>query len=276
MSMKVITSLTLLAGVYFSLALVGGQGTLLHAQASYKEIRVDGGGTIRGMVRLVGDVSRAGTMEVTKDDKICGRRKPSCRLSVGKNNGVQNAVICLEGITQGKKMSSEEKFTMNQRKCEYVPHVMILPAGAPMEIVNSDPIMHNVHTYDLLHELKTVYNIAQPIKGQCTPIKPTMLKCPGLMFQTCDAGHPWMSAYVIVAEHPYYALTDANGKFVLTNVPPGSYQLRMWHEGVIIARTELEHGLPKKFYFEDPYEVRKEVAVQPSGEVAVDFDLALR
>jgi len=249
---------------------------VLLAQSSYKEIQVKDGGTIRGIVRLVGDASKAGTMEITKDDKICGRRKPSPRLTVGKNKGVQNAVVCLEEISQGKKTPGKEKFVLDQRKCEYVPHVMILPAGAQMEIVNSDPILHNVHAYDLTSESRTAFNIAQPIKGQRTPIKTTQLKAPGLMLETCDAGHPWMSAYVIVADHPYYAVTDANGKFVLSDVPPGSYKLKMWHEGVVAVRTELEHEKPKKYYFEEPYEITKEVAVPPKGDVAVDFDLAPR
>jgi hypothetical protein len=85
-----------------------------------------------------------------------------------------------------------------------------------------------------------------------------------------------MSGYVIVADHPYYALSGPDGKYALTDVPPGSYRLKMWHEGVIVSRTELEHGIPKKYYFEEPYEVTQDVAVPAHGKVTMDFDLVLR
>ena len=249
---------------------------MLCAEKPYKDIKVVDGGTIHGTVHLVGDASKAVEMPITKDEKVCGKKKPSPRLTVGKNGGVQNAVISLMGIDEGKKAEAPKVYPLNQTKCEYAPHVLILPQGSSMEIVNNDPIMHNVHAYDLLTASKTVFNIAQPIKGQRMPINPKMVKAPGLMLETCDAGHPWMSAYVIIAEHPYYALTDANGKFVLSDVPAGTYTLRMWHEGVAIVTTEMEHGVPKKYSFEDPYEVKKDVTVSPRETVEMDIDLVLR
>ncbi len=85
-----------------------------------------------------------------------------------------------------------------------------------------------------------------------------------------------MSAYIVVAEHPYYALTDANGEFTLDDVPPGPYRLRLWHEGVAVTETSFEKGKPKRYYFEDPYELTKDVIVPPNGETTVEFELQLR
>jgi hypothetical protein len=190
---------------------------------------------------------------------------------------VQDAIVWLEGITEGKKKSGGSKqLVLDQFKCRYIPHVLVLPLGASLDIVNSDPILHNVHTYDAEEKGKTLFNIAQPIKGQRTTLGHTLFKKPGLFLATCDAGHPWMSAYIMVAEHPYYALTDAQGRFVLENVPPGRYKIKMWHEGVAIAKTEMENGKPKAYRYEEPYEEEQEVTVSPLGTVSVTFSFELR
>ena len=256
--------------------MVLGWWNLLLAQPSYKEVDVKDGGTIRGTVRLSGDVPKVEKMEISKDNKQCGRAKPSPRLQVGKNNGVRYAIVSIEGLLEGKKMVSNTKLTLDQRKCVYEPHVMILPLGTLLEITNSDPILHNVHAYQAGATVRSVFNIAQPIKGQRTSIKPTLLNKLGLVLTTCDAGHPWMSGYIMVADHPYYAVTDENGSFLLDHVPPGIYKLKMWHEGVAITEKEMEKDKVKKYHYEEPYEMMKEVTVPPSGNVTVDFELVLR
>jgi hypothetical protein len=262
--------------VYLFLALLIGRGSYLFAQFSYKEVEVKNGGTIHGVVRLHGDTKAIGSLEITKDPAICGRKKPSPRLVVGPRGGVQNAVVFLEAIGEGKKIDKTTNRILNQHTCEYEPHVSILPFGQPLEIVNSDPILHNVHAYDLQAESRSLFNIAQPIKGQHSAVRATQFTHPGFVLATCDAGHPWMSAYIVVAEHPYYAVTDSKGAFVLPNVPPGSYKMKMWHEGVTIVKTETENGKPKKYYFEEPYLIEKDVHVPPNGDVDVDFELTLR
>ncbi len=215
-------------------------------------------------------------MPITKDNDLCGKAKPSPRLILGKNKGVANAIVSLEHIAEGKKWTTSPPQVLDQRTCEYKPHVMVVPFGSPIDIVNSDRVLHNVHAYDLQNELRSIFNIAQPIKGQRTPIKSAQLKTPGLIMATCDAGHPWMSAYIMIAEHPYFALSDADGKFILDKIPPGTYRLKMWHEGVVVTKTDLENGSPKKYHFEEPYETIKEVTVSPNTEATVDFDLVLR
>jgi hypothetical protein len=227
-------------------------------------------------VKLAGRAVSIGALSVTKDEPICGRRKPSPRLVIGKNNGVGNAIVYLEGITRGKKFSSDVSVTLEQRKCEYLPHVVLLPLQGQLEIVNDDKILHNVHAYDTDAEMKTLFNIAQPIKGQRTPVKHTPKKTAGLVLTTCDAGHPWMSAHIMCTEHPYYTVTDANGNFVLNDVPPGTYTLKLWHEGVAVTKTEMENGKVKKYSFEEPYETVQQVTVPSHGIVTTDFEFSLR
>ena len=162
--------------------------------------------------------------------------------------------------------------TLEQRQCEYVPHVMILPIGAQLEIVNSDAVLHNVHAYFMRDQPDSLFNIAQPKRSLRRVVR--LIPTAGLLMITCDI-HPWMNAYIRVAEHPYFAVTDEEGHYVLDNVPPGSYKIRMWHEGVAVIDRELERDRVRKYQFEEPYEVMKDVRVPPKATVSVDFELAL-
>lgn len=249
----------------------------LFAQASYRVVDVQEGGTIQGVVRLSGERSQTERMEITKDEKVCGTRKPSPRLTLGKNRGVRNGVVYLNDVARGKPMPRAGTLTLDQRACEYVPHVLIAPIGTQLEIVNSDPVLHNVHTYLVGQAgMKSMFNIAQPVRGQRTAIPQTKLTIPGWYVATCDAGHPWMSASIIVSEHPYYTLTDIDGNFALKDVPPGEYDMTFWHEGVIVIGKELERGKVTKYRFEEPYSVTKKVMVAAGEILTVNFELALR
>lgn len=85
-----------------------------------------------------------------------------------------------------------------------------------------------------------------------------------------------MSAYVVVTEHPYYALTDTEGNFTLDHISTGTYKLRMWHEGVSVVKTVMESGKPRSYQYESPYETERSVVVPTNGTVRVEFQLALR
>jgi hypothetical protein len=246
------------------------------AQTTYRKIDVEHGGTITGTVKFVGPIPADLPFVVTKNVEQCGRTKAFDRLILDKGRGVKNAVVYLEDVAAGKPFPTTTMYTINQHHCEYVPHVQAVPMGAHLEIVNSDNILHNVHAYDEDNRLRTVCNIAQPIKGQHTPIKQTQLKGVDILLTTCDAGHPWMSGYVIMCKNPYYALTDSHGRFTLTDILPGTYKIKMWHEGFRITGEEKENGKVKQYHFEDPYEVVKSVEVPKDGEVQSNFDLVSR
>lgn len=258
------------------LVLVGEQGTLLVAQRQYREGAVQNGGAIRGTVTLAGAIPSLAIMPVAKDENLCGRSKPSPRLVVNAQGGVRYSVVYLEGIRSGKRMDHPMKAVLDQRSCIYEPHIALVPANGTLEIVNSDPILHNVHTYNLQKGLTTVFNIAQPIRGQRTPLPTSAFDGPGFYRATCDAGHPWMSAYIVLTDHPYYAVTNEKGEYVLNSVPPGTYRIVMWHEGVRVTRTDLEKGTVRQYSYEDPYIVTKEVVVTPNNVVTVDFQFELR
>jgi len=242
------------------------------AQVAYKDVQVKQGGTITGTVRLDGLIPQGVVEPVTKDNDYCGKKKTSPRLLVGKNGGVGNSVVFLEQIGEGKQISPAARTFLRQRRCEYEPHIVLLMPGDRLEIVNDDPLLHNIHAYDVRIASRSLFNIAQPVKGQRTTIAPEHLKGVGEILTTCDAGHPWMSAYIVRAAHPYYTLTDADGHFRLSDVPPGEYTLKMWHEGV--ATRASRQGTPPTV--EEPYEASRHITVPPNGMVPVNFSFSLK
>ena len=265
--------------------LLSGFATREHAQAQttprtqsrgYRETGAATGGTIAGVVRFNGAVPPSETYPVTKDRHVCGSGRPSPRLLVGPGGGVRNAVVMIKEIAEGKKIDRSVALVLNQRRCEYAPHVSAFVTGTKFEILNSDPILHSVHAYNYTGGSASMFNIAQPMRGQRTSITDAQLCSSGIIAVTCDAGHPWMNAYIVVSEHPYVAVTDERGAFRLGDVPPGTYVVRMWHEGVKILRKEMESNAVKKYSYEEPYVEEQTVTVPAHGSVTISFTLALR
>ena len=190
----------------------------------YQETEVSNGGTIIGEVKLSGTTTKPENIPVTKNQEYCGAHKSSEKLLTGTNQGVKNVVVTLENITQGKKIDKTTRPVLDNNQCMFSPHVQAAVVGSKLEIRNSDPILHNTHAF---LGNATVFNLALPLQGQKIP---KALRKPGVVRVQCDAGHGWMSAYVVVTEHPYHAVTDENGAFKITDVPPGNYKLKAWHE----------------------------------------------
>jgi hypothetical protein len=229
-------------------------------------------GRIRGVVRLQGNAPAAAFEQISENQNVCGDRVAVSRLSLGKDKGVQHAFVYLDGVHSTENFHARESLLIDQKNCQYVPHSLIVPEGSKIEITNSDPILHNVHGHQVSDQgQQTLFNIAQPVRGQKTRVE-SPLK-PGIVFLTCEAGHPWMSGYVFVANHPYVTLTGDDGAFVIEGVPPGTYRIKMWHEGVILKRNVKSL---QRYEYEEPYEITQDVTVQANGEAVVNFDLALR
>jgi plastocyanin len=191
----------------------------------YEAVGVTNGGTIAGQVTYDGTPPPPETLPVTKDETVCGTEpKVSQALLVGPDKGIQNVVVFLSDIQQGK---AQEKLAKNpvldQKHCEYHPHIQIFPVGSTLEIINDDSVLHNIKTEP---GSKTIFNIAQPKFRK--KIEKTF-DTPEIIRVECNV-HGWMRAVLVVSDHPYYALTDAHGAFKLVDVPPGKYTLKLWHE----------------------------------------------
>ncbi len=227
---------------------------------------VAGGAEITGKVTWTGAEPALEAFVINKNTEVCdtgGGKRASNRLVIGKGGGVANAVVYLEGVTAGKPMPTDA-VTLDQEGCRYDPHILLVPKKAELSMSSSDAILHNIHMFGA-----AVYNIPFPDKD--TVVK--KMRKGGLVRIQCDAGHSWMSAYAWVISHPYYALTDESGAFTLSDVPPGKYTIKMWHESWEVAEKIEQDGVVTGYDFEDPVEQAKEVEVAAGGSASVDFSL---
>ncbi len=113
---------------------------------------------------------------------------------------------------------------LDQHGCRYTPHVFGIRVGQPLEITNSDPTLHNIHATPKVNQ---EFNTGQPIQGMKTTHTFTAKEV--MVPFKCDV-HGWMNAYVGVLDHPYFDVTEADGKFELKGLPPGTYTIEAWHE----------------------------------------------
>ncbi len=204
---------------------IGAVWALATGASAYEGTGVTGGGTVKGQVKYGGAAPAREKVEVTKDAAKCGTEGPKLKedLVVGAGGGIANAVVRIKGITAGKAFKTDEPPTLDQRVCQFRPHVTLVPAGGTLSVLNSDGILHNVHTYG---EANAPVNKAQP--GFKKQIQIEFAK-PETMRVECDA-HPWMKGWVVVQEDPYYAVTDENGTFSIAEVPAGTYEVEVWQE----------------------------------------------
>ncbi len=208
------------------------------AQA-YEAIEVNDGGSVTGEVKWTGDIPEVKQLAVVKNEEHCSTSIPSDELLISDDKGIKFVVITIEDITQGKAIDTTALPQLDNNKCRFIPHVQAVAVGSKLQIKNSDPILHNTHAY--LDGTKTLFNLALPLQGQ--KIKKKMKK-PGIVSIKCDAGHTWMSAYIVVRDNPYFAVTDESGAFTIEDIPPGSYTLKAWHEtlGEQTAQITIEPG----------------------------------
>jgi len=218
------------------IALLSGMALVLAGSAgAYEATDVKDGGTITGVVKFEGTPPAPKKIEVTKDQQVCGKEKEAEDLIV-KDGKIENAIVSISDIQKGKKLETKE-VKLDQKGCHYEPHVLMFPAGSTIKILNSDGILHNIHTYS---KVNPPMNVAQPkFKKEIT----AKLDKPETVPVKCDA-HGWMSGVFVVQEHPYYAQTDGSGSFKLTDVPPGEYTLKVWHEtlGEKTEKVKVESG----------------------------------
>jgi plastocyanin len=164
-------------------------------------------------------------------DPVCvkqhsGKPVPNEMLVLGNGNTMGNIMVWVsKGLPAGKTWPvPSTPVILDQNGCQYRPHVMGIMVGQPYKILNSDPTDHNVHT---LPKVNTPFNRAMP---RTLKEATTKFDKPEPVFQVkCDV-HPWMSAYIGVFAHPFYSVTSTDGKFTISGLDPGTYEITAWHE----------------------------------------------
>jgi len=243
---------------------------------AYQVITVTHGGTIKGTVKWSGPMPHLPNMVIFKDQQICdpesAKTRDLERLIVGPEQGVANTVVFLKDISSGKPMDLPvQRRSLDQKHCRYEPHVMLVPAAGALQMKSSDAVLHTIHM-----DGAATYNLPFPF-----PDKVVSRDMPsvGLVNLKCNGGHTWMNAELLVVAHPYYAVTDATGKFALSDVPPGKYQIVAWHEGWGVVRQEgafdvLTEKRVSRPIFSEPRTWEKNVSLEPDGTVVVNFEIS--
>jgi len=248
------------------------------AQNGYEVVSVQDGGTIRGTVKWQGAVPHLIASEINKDPEVCDplgqKHRDLERLLVAPSGGVANTVVFLRNISRGKAMELPvARRFLNQKNCRYEPHILLVPVQATLTVKSSDPLLHTVHMSG-----SADYNLPFTAKGQ--EITRPMTR-EGIVSLRCNAGHVWMNGEMIVAKNPYYAVTDEDGNFELTQVPPGQYEIVAWHEGWRVVGESPVYDLAtqvrvKRPVFADPIMWSKPVTVSTRDSVEVNFTLGER
>ena len=163
-------------------------------------------------------------------DPACAKKHsgpvPNEMLVLGKGNTMGNIIVWVsKGLPSGKTYPAPQTpVVLDQKGCQYVPHAQGIMVGQPYRILNSDGILHNVHS---LPKVNPQFN--KPMPPTLKETTTTFAK-PEPIFQIkCDV-HPWMSAYVGVFTHPFFAATGTDGKFTISGLDPGTYEITAWHE----------------------------------------------
>jgi hypothetical protein len=181
-------------------------------------------GAISGVVRYGGVAPSPRPLTITKDREACGNSPLYDQsLLVGRDQGLINAAVTVVDHAKGRPLKSRDTVRFDQKGCQYIPHVAVFQAGETVVILNSDGILHNIHTESTVNP---VIDLAQP--GFKKQIRVAVAK-PEIIKVTCDA-HNWMEGWWYVTSTPYYSITGNDGRYAIRGVPPGTYTLRVWQE----------------------------------------------
>jgi plastocyanin len=187
------------------------------------------GATISGTVTFDGKAPNLKPLAMDADPACAKKHSgpvPNEMLVLGNGNTMGNILVWVsKGLASGKTWPAPKSpATLDQKGCQYLPHVQGIMVGQAYRILNSDGVLHNVHA---LPKINPAFN--QPMPPTMKEKSVTFSK-PEPVFQIkCDV-HPWMIAYLGVFTHPFFSATGTDGKFTISGLDPGTYEITAWHE----------------------------------------------
>ncbi len=244
----------------------------------YDVKEIAAGGTIQGTVTLSGRVPdpKAYNLVIFPDPEYCGRisNGNGWRLLrdflVNEQGQVLNVVVLLEGVTEGKPFALSVP-RVEARDCRFSPFTTVVRSGHGIEVVNMDPVMHDIQAYETSTAMGTrvLFNSPLPFNrrhrrgdlhathdhrpGESLVRQFQLSKKRRTFVMQCGF-HAYMESWAIAVDNPYYVLTDENGRFSIEDVPPGTYDLRAWHPGIKQV-------------------MKKPVTIEPGANLTIDFQL---
>jgi plastocyanin len=186
-----------------------------------------GGATLTGKVAFDGTPPAMNPIKMDADAFCKSEHKEPVyeqEVVVNPNKTLQWVLVYVKEGVSGTYPPPATPVTLDQRGCQYHPHIFGIQAGQSLRVLNSDGTLHNIHA---LPKKNAEFNIGQPFKGMETLKKFDTAEVP-VRFK-CDV-HKWMGAYTGVFNHPFFAVTNDQGTFEIKNLPPGNYVIEAWHE----------------------------------------------
>jgi hypothetical protein len=212
-------------------ALISG-GTLVALAVSVATIAgwtapADTPASVKGTVKFDGPAPKLAKIDMSQDP-ICAKAHPTPATTedvvVGAGGGLDNVVVYIsDGLAAHDFQPPQQPAVLEQKGCQYKPHVLALEAHQKLDVVNSDETTHNIHPSP---NNNREWNMTQP---HGMPLEQTFAREEVAIPVKCNV-HPWMKGYIAVFKHPYFAVTDANGSFELKDLPPGTYTITAWQE----------------------------------------------
>lgn len=195
--------------------------------------------SLKGTVKFQGSVPASKPINMSADPS-CAKQHSSPAMSqeivTDAKGDLQNVVVFVsEGLDNRTFDPPSQPAVIEQKGCMYAPHVLAVRANQQLEVVNSDPTLHNIHP---LPENNREWNKAE---GPNTTSEETFSREEIAIPIKCNV-HPWMRSYVAVFNHPYFAVTGKDGSFELSNLPPGIYTIKAWHEKLGTATQQVTIG----------------------------------
>lgn len=211
-------------------------------------------GTLSGKVSWEGSAPKMRKIKMNADPACLAQHSGdlfSESLVLGDNNGMANVVVrVVSGLPDKKWVPPSNPAVLDQRGCLYQPHVLAVMTGQMVKILNSDGILHNVNARAKVNK---AFNLAMP-RNKRQIVK--TFSHPENIVLKCNV-HPWMKAFLIVQDHPFFQVTGADGLFRIENLPPGNYLIEAWHEkaGTRSTKVTVSAGsmlVPLQFTFSKP------------------------
>ena len=186
---------------------------------------------------MQGELPRLGLINMTTEQICDSNNKQNPQRSqewvVGDGGGVANVLVQIKSKLPALDHGTPDTpFVFDQAGCLYTPHVFGLRVGQTLRILNPDRITHNINAQA---KVNRAFNAGMP--GVQAQLERTFERDEDVPFSIRCNVHPWMTAWAVVLDHPYYAVTGSDGRFSIPNLPAGSYELEIWHE-VAGAQTQ--------------------------------------
>ncbi|HEX6161273.1 MAG TPA: carboxypeptidase regulatory-like domain-containing protein [Thermoanaerobaculia bacterium] len=183
--------------------------------------------TINGLVKFEGAPGKGAPVQMAADPFCQSQHKTPVldeSMMVGGAGELANVIVYVKNAPAGN-YPAPAPAVLDQKGCQYIPHVTAVQVGQPVQIKNSDATLHNVHA---MPAVNSGFNEGQPVQGMVSTKKFDKVEMKPFRIK-CDV-HGWMNSYMAVLPHPYHGVSGTNGSFNIGNLPPGSYTIVAWHE----------------------------------------------